>query len=907
MERQGKMEMAAKEREQQRLQSIPKKWNRREEYEFLRVLTGYGVDMLPTSTMVGMGNTTTTTALPDWLKFKQMAHLERKSDETLSDYYKVFIAMCKRKAGVKLSDNEKGLEGIIEEISEDHAKLILDRLELLTKLREIARNPQLDERLKLCLMNADTPDWWEPGRHDKELIAAVLKHGLYRSETFIFNDSSFSFADSEKRFIRELEAQIQRTIKLEAFNAEKAAKAAATPLIKDEIIDLDDELLTKDSLIKKEQYTPVKKENEAEAIKEEQTEETPEKKPTDEKQKVEETAAASADEEKEKEQETIEIPSSPKKSSEADETEKPSSSEAEETEKSEKPEAEKEKEAETSEAAETESDEPINKSLEDKTEKSEDASAKAEQQQDEDKSEKKEETENEAAKEEAMDTNEENKESTATAENNVEKDTESMETEAADDKTSEAKTTDDEKQAETEKPATEKQETAEVSDKTEKTEASIEESETVAAKSPKKTEAADDDVTEVIEEKPKTAEDEILDLASSGANDPDDDEVMKEKEKAVEEECKKQAAELKARFPDLEVIQPASVKQKLDKPKLEMCMIRWFKDFALERRIAHIVSCVENNKWPVDKKYSAFAMCKGQEVNICLHEALPHLSSVERRSETPDVITITTDQGLTKHLQSSQLPQVASAAGAANTAAGAATNLAAANLNMSNSSLKAAGLDANSINAAVAAAISAAAGGNASSLASLLPPGMSLTSAAAALSGSNAAALNSNNSNSSSNNNATSGGKKRKRHIAIDVETERAKLHALLNSSQGSKFIITQTFKQFIKILSFTFAVAPKDWETEIANMEALSAAAAAAVASGSSSRRGSSAASPAGTSNNLGNLQPPPAHQHRQSSGQFNKPAVPPLKTPPPSMGAPMDLSSRYVYINIFKKKSSN
>lgn len=76
-------------------------------------------------------------------------------------------------------------------------------------------------------------------------------------------------------------------------------------------------------------------------------------------------------------------------------------------------------------------------------------------------------------------------------------------------------------------------------------------------------------------------------------------------------------------------------------------------------------------------------------------------------------------------------------------------------------------------------------------------------------------------------------------------------------------------------------------------------AAAASGAASGSSSRRSSSAASPAPNSSLASALQPPPAHQHaplsRQSSGQFNKPAVPPLKTPPPSsMGGAMDLSSR-------------
>lgn len=88
------------------------------------------------------------------------------------------------------------------------------------------------------------------------------------------------------------------------------------------------------------------------------------------------------------------------------------------------------------------------------------------------------------------------------------------------------------------------------------------------------------------------------------------------------------------------------------------------------------------------------------------------------------------------------------------------------------------------------------------------------------------------------------------------------------------------------------FIVAPKDWESEIANMEALTGA--------RDGRRGGSSAAASAAA--LSGMQPPPAHQHaslsRQSSGQFNKPAVPALKTPPPSMGAPMDLSSRCVIL---------
>ncbi|XP_011186782.2 serine-rich adhesin for platelets isoform X16 [Zeugodacus cucurbitae] len=927
MERQGKMELAAKERESQRLQQIPKKWNRREEYEFLRVLTGYGVDLQPPTTM-GI------VLAPDWTKFKQMAHLERKSDETLSDYYKVFIAMCKRKAGVKLNENERGLEGIIDEISEDHAKLILERLDLLSKLREVARHPQLEERLKLCQMNADTPDWWEPGKHDKELIAAVLKHGLYRSETFIFNDPNFSFAESEKRFIRELEAQIQRSIKLESFNAERLP--ASIPIVKGEIIDLDDELLTKDSLIKKEQFTPVKTEVKAEPLVEAGDKLSAPKAELD--TSASETCAAS-DEQVSKNADEHSALNEERKSSAEPVNETAAQDAGKDL-------TAADKDADVIHEIPDDDPEPETLSAHDKS--AEDvsadkladvATAPTADAASKDESEKMDVDENAVVEKDAVIaidaeaeqskelTSQEVDGSAASEESATEKSEDAEKAEITPSAEMETNAeTDDDKKSTTSATESEKNKTAESEDVVI---AQDDEANKVAAVTAN---AAAEDVKSKVDELPteedsvkpvsaeKSKSTEIMDLAvtGSGATDPDDEEVMKEKEKAVEEECKKQAAELKARFPDLEVIQPATVKQKQDKPKLEMCMIRWFKDFALERRISHIVICIETNKWPVNRNYTAFAGCKGLDLNICLHEAIPHLKNIERTTTTPDVITITTEQGVTKQLQASQMQQVAGTVPAPTVPV---TTTPVVNANMAGlgllpppaaiagingagkgiGSMAAPPLDANSINAAVAAAVAAAAaGGNnpnalsANTLSALLP-GMTMTPATAAA----AAALNnvpgvpqtanmSNTVPSPLPPVTQSTGKKRKRHIAIDVETERAKLHALLNSSQSMGL---------------------KDWETEIANMDPL---AATAQPSGRRSASAVSPAAPAATATNM-SLQPPPAHQHpslaRQSSGQFSKPAIPPLKTPPTAMGAPMDLSSSLPRMNMtdILKSASN
>lgn len=167
--------------------------------------------------------------------------------------------------------------------------------------------------------------------------------------------------------------------------------------------------------------------------------------------------------------------------------------------------------------------------------------------------------------------------------------------------------------------------------------------------------------------------------------------------------CSKQAAELKAMFPDLEVIQPLSRLSQIDTfvlrdrqgsgaldfsettvAQLFNNAVKWPKEYAIQVRLQHIIYALETKEWPVLKTFSAYASGIGNEFDIPIHE-IPN-EPLKRDTSTPmssagadsEVITITTDS-----------------------------------LNRNGSS------------------------------------------------------------------------KKRKRHIAIDVETERAKLHALLNSTHG--------------------------------------------------------------------------------------------------------------------------
>lgn len=472
MERRDKIEQAVKERERVRLDAVQKKWNRREESEFLRVLTGYGVDL----------QQCTTVPTPDWMRFKAMAKLDKKSDESLSDYYKVFIAMCKRQAGVRLSEDDKGLEGIIDDISEDHARLVLDRLELLSKLREVVKSPQLDERLSLCQNNFDTPDWWESGKHDRELIRAVLKHGLYRSEYYIFNDPEFSFSKSERIFVEEMEKHLMKV---------QIAEAEAEALDnKERIIKLEQG----DSTMHIEKVK--KEEPEVVEVKEVKAEEITEKTNSDI-EATDDVPAASED--------TPAISRSPSTSPEkAKDIDEKKTEEPEEKEENEKMEV----------------DEVV------------------------DKEEEKTEAEDVAIVEEAADEKTEEK-----------KDIKEPETEEEKEKEKEK-----EKEDDVDVPMEESTENVDKKEK-EDDEKQDPEKEEITAEVP----VVKDPVTPTKDDENLKDEEEILE---EGVGDPDDDEVMKEKEKAVEEECKKQAAELKARFPDLEVIQPlVKVKPSVDPVK----------------------------------------------------------------------------------------------------------------------------------------------------------------------------------------------------------------------------------------------------------------------------------------------------------------------------------------------------
>nr|XP_040572938.1 uncharacterized protein LOC121121997 isoform X2 [Lepeophtheirus salmonis] len=189
-EKRERIEQVMREREIHRIDMHHKKWTKKEESDFLNTLLVFGVECSKEQRMV-------------WDRFRHISKLERKSDDILNEYYISIIGMCKKILGKSTNeeDADSNLQNVSPDIlSDERAKKVLVRMELFRKIREdIINDENLEEKLELCDMVQDLPEWWIPGLHDKDLLLGAARHGIQRMEYYVLNDPELSFKDIVQR------------------------------------------------------------------------------------------------------------------------------------------------------------------------------------------------------------------------------------------------------------------------------------------------------------------------------------------------------------------------------------------------------------------------------------------------------------------------------------------------------------------------------------------------------------------------------------------------------------------------------------------------------------------------------------------------------------------------------------
>ncbi|XP_070700523.1 chromodomain-helicase-DNA-binding protein 8 isoform X3 [Pempheris klunzingeri] len=202
--RRRRCEQASKLKEIAR-QERQQRWTRREECDFYRVVSTFGVEKMKKEPGLPEGGDTDF----DWNRFRTFARLDKKTDESLSRYFRSFVAMCRRVCHLRPGRSEDPPEPAqtVAPITEERASRTLYRISLLRRLRErVLPHPSLEERLPLAPPSSELPAWWNIPEHDRQLMLAAALHGVSRTELSIYSDPQFTFSLAREEFIQNQQA-----------------------------------------------------------------------------------------------------------------------------------------------------------------------------------------------------------------------------------------------------------------------------------------------------------------------------------------------------------------------------------------------------------------------------------------------------------------------------------------------------------------------------------------------------------------------------------------------------------------------------------------------------------------------------------------------------------------------------
>ncbi|KAG8231203.1 hypothetical protein J437_LFUL010900 [Ladona fulva] len=807
MDRKEKMEQMLREREKSQLDLSQRRWSRREEQDFYRTVSTFGVEY------------DRKRGRYDWNRFRTISHLERKYDEAMTEYYKAFLAMCKRSCGLKLLDDEVNYPDMpVEPLPEDKARRCLERIELLRRVREdILSHPRLGERLALCRPSSELPEWWIPGRHDRELVLGAAKHGLGRTDCYILNDPELSFRDfvregnlrSKEPQTADVSKESEVSTKVSGWNEEGGPK---------DVLQMEgDEMIVK--LEKGEGTLKIERiggKKEPKVTEEKKAEEVVVKEEVEEVKKEEETVQ---EEEEKVEEKEVPEPAVKEELAEAEvkaeedeaevKTEVKSEEEMEGMEIKGESEVKAEEEFMEAESAVKEEEENVPLDLKAECVKQEVVDEVEKMELEEEPVEQKENVEEKDAIEEKP------KSPTPSLKEAVEEIAPQEEREEEPMQVEEEKAVEEEEKGE-EKEEVEPKETLE-SEKEELTkedgEAKVqEESEPVEEKKEEVTEEKESE--EVSEEKAEEKENAVEEAKDEEEKKVEEKEEEKEKEEAKEEEGAKKEEEIvkektgegeavvgeeenveepkkaEAPAPEIEIVPVTEPKQETPKDNEVQCLtvtnqdtavssstsVYWPKDRVLQTRLEQIVHLVEHGEWPANNT-SCLLPLQSQSIPTSAQSSIVAMGSSMAR-------LVGGLLGALGNLQAGRGMQGKGLMGEGLMGADVARSLA--ELKGGVSGLPSS--DVVTITTTTADHVTLAPVQRQRQMAvqqSLLPPSLSGMGRRGSelqmgrMPGSSSSPV----AHQSSMGNLAPPTKKRKRHIAIDVETERAKLHALLNSS----------------------------------------------------------------------------------------------------------------------------
>uniref|UniRef100_A0A673J4C6 Chromodomain-helicase-DNA-binding protein 8 n=1 Tax=Sinocyclocheilus rhinocerous TaxID=307959 RepID=A0A673J4C6_9TELE len=225
-------EIARQERQQ--------RWTRREECDFYRVVSTFGVERIKKEADAPEGDE----HHMDWNRFRSFAHLDKKSDESLTRYFKCFMSMCRKVCHLRPARGEESqdLSQSLAPITEERASRTLYRVSLLCRLRErVLPHHSLEERLSLAPLSSDLPNWWSIPQHDHELLLAADRHGVSRTELSIFSDPQYSFIQARLDYLQNQQAQA-------ALQIHTLSQSQDPTSIKEESLDDESQLLGVEAL-----------------------------------------------------------------------------------------------------------------------------------------------------------------------------------------------------------------------------------------------------------------------------------------------------------------------------------------------------------------------------------------------------------------------------------------------------------------------------------------------------------------------------------------------------------------------------------------------------------------------------------------------------------------------------------